>query len=488
MKYNAKKNAIMQKILVAMAVAILVISMIPLLKVSFYDRATGDDYGYGAVTRQALIQTHSAVKVVSAALGQVKSLWYSYQGTWFSVFLFAFQPEVFSLKAYWITAWIALALTISSVTVFIYTILVRVMGYHKEEFIITDCIVLFIMMQFVYSSKSAFFWFNGVVHYIVPLALALFSMSCFVRFIQTKKNRYIVISALLMTMLGGMSYLSAFMAPLFLFLVWIMSYKKGRYIWRLTIPFGLEAVGLIISAVAPGNANRGGSGYSVSAGRAIKAVGESIYQGTIAIPELVVNKPMVCLLIVVLAGIIWKAAEKVQTRFSFERPWLIMIWLYLIYCAMYWPGIFAGVYVSGGVPNTIFQVFILMTIIGISYMAGYFVHRTKYEKSVGLKYIWLILVITLSVLTFVRRSTIKSTTDFVTIEYLRSGQADDYRKQMDEFTSIMMDQSVTDAKVHVSNNEQGPLMHMPITDDPKKFTNEAAAQFFGKNSVVVIGN
>ena len=120
------------------------------------------------------------------------------------------------------------------------------------------------MMQFVYSSKSAFFWFNGVVHYIVPLALALFSMSCFVRFIQTKKNKYVVIAAILMTMLGGMSYLSAFMAPLFLFLVWIMSYKKGRYVWRLTIPFGLEAVGLIISAVAPGNANRGGSGYSVS--------------------------------------------------------------------------------------------------------------------------------------------------------------------------------------------------------------------------------
>ena len=89
-------------------------------------------------------------------------------------------------------------------------------------------------------------------------------------------------------------------------------------------------------------------------------------------------------------------------------------------------------------------------------------------------------------MTIVRRSTIKSTTDFVTIEYLRSGQADDYRKQMDEFTSIMTDPSVTDAKVHASNNEQGPLMHMPITDDPDKYTNSVAARFFGKKSVIVI--
>ena len=117
-------------------------------------------------------------------------------------------------------------------------------------------------------------------------------------------------------------------------------------------------------------------------------------------------------------------------------------------------------------------------------MAGYFVHRTKYRKGSRLKYIWLALVIMLCVLTFVRRSTIKSTTDFVTMEYLSSGQADDYRKQMDEFTSIMTDSSVTDAKVHASNNEQGPLMHMPITDDPDKFTNDAAARFFGKNSVI----
>ena len=481
-KIHEKSN----KIIALLTIVILVISLLPILKVSFYDRATGDDYGNGAIARQALIQTHSAAKVVSVVLEQVKGIWHGYQGTWFSVFLFAFQPEVFSLKAYWITAWIALALTISSVTVFFYTILVRVMGYHKEEFIITDCTSLFIIIQFVYSPRAALFWFTGVVHYIVPLALALFSMSCFIRFIQTKKNKYVVLSATLMTMLGGMSYLSAFMAPLFLILVWIMSYKKGRYVWKLTIPLGLEVVGLVISAAAPGNSNRGGSGYSVSVGRAIKAVGESIYQGTIAIPELVISKPMVCLLIVILAGIIWKAAEKVQTQFSFERPWLIMIWLYLIYCAMYWPGIFAGVYVSGGVPNTIFQVFILMTIIGISYMAGYFVHRTKYEKSVGLKYIWLILVITLCVLTFARRSTIKCTTDFVTIEYLKSGQADDYRKQMDEFTSIMTDPSVTDAKVHASNNEQGPLMHMPITGNPDNFTNNAAARFFGKNSVISI--
>ena len=486
MKPVIKKEISWQEVLAIISIIVLIISILPLLKVSFYDRATGDDYGYGAVTRQALLQTHSPVKMVSAAAKQVKDFWYSYQGTWFSVFLFAFQPEVFSLNAYWITAWIALALTISSVSVFLHTILVSIMGWPREEFITVDCCIIFIMLQFVYSPRSAIFWFNGMAHYVVPLALALFSMSCFIKYIQNKKIRYVIISSIMMALLGGMSYLSAFMAPLFLILLWIMNHKKGRYIWKLAVPFGLECIGLVVSAAAPGNANRGGSGYSLSLGRAVSAVGQSVLQGTTAVSDFFTQKPLVFLIMSVMILAAWSAARRSDKGFGYSKPLLVIVWLYLIYCAMYWPGIFANVDVSGGVPNTIFQVFILMFALGAAYLAGYFVKVRKKNSSRVLKNVWICIFVVLCGFTFVNKGTIKNATSYITIEYLRSGQADDYKKQMDEFTSIMTDPSVTDAKVHASNNEQGPLMHMPITDDPEKFTNDAAARFFGKNSVIAV--
>lgn len=479
-------KTLFMKLMAILVMVILLISILPLLKVSFYDRATGDDYGYGAVTRQIRIQTHSPAKMIEAAANQVKFYWNGYQGTWFSLFLFAFQPEVFSLNAYWITAWISLTLMISSVSAFLYTVVVTVMGWNKEEFIITDCCTLILMIQFVSSPRSVLFWFNGVVHYILPLALALLSMSCFIMYIKSKKIRYVIFSSIMMTLLGGMSYLSAFMAPLFLLLLWSMTYKKGNYVWKLGIPFVLECIGLVISAAAPGNANRGGSGYSVSIGRAAMAVGSSVIQGTTSIADFFVNKPFVFLIFAVITIISCNAAKNAKTNFEFKKPILVFVWLYLIYCAMYWPGIFAGVEVSGGVPNTIFQVFVLMFTLSVSYLMGYFVNLKLNCNEKLMKIIGAAVIIALCVFTYVRKGTLKNTTDYVTIEYMRSGQAEDYKEQMEEFYKIMTDQSVINAKVHASNNDQGPLMHMPMTDNPENFTNDAAAKFFGKNSVVTI--
>ena len=34
------------------------------------------------------------------------------------------------------------------------------------------------------------------------------------------------------------------------------------------------------------------------------------------------------------------------------------------------------------------------------------------------------------------------------------------------------------------NADQGPLMHMPITDNPDAWTNQVVREFYGKDSVV----
>lgn len=46
--------------------------------------------------------------------------------------------------------------------------------------------------------------------------------------------------------------------------------------------------------------------------------------------------------------------------------------MFSIYCAMFAPGIYAGTELSGGVPNMIFQVFVLTTVAGMVYLLGWF--------------------------------------------------------------------------------------------------------------------
>jgi hypothetical protein len=313
--------------------------------------------------------------------------------------------------------------------------------------------------------------------------MALYSISCAILWIEKKQGRYIIISCILMTLLGGMSYPAAILAILSIFLLWLLCAGRGKYIFILSIPVALKIVGLLVSVVAPGNAVRGGEGYSVTASRFIGCIGEAIQEGTTDLPLDVVRKPLAFLILICLIPVIADGVKEGRALgASLPKPWLVILWLYLTYCAMYWPEIFAGVEVSGGIPNTIWQVLVLSLILICVYLRGA-VAGIADRKIVFAVYVVVFLL--MAVVTVGRRSMVKHTVDYIIYEYIASGQADDYREQMNDFYAIMTDPSVTDAVAHASNNQQGPLMHMPITDDPTNFTNESAAQFFGKNSVTV---
>ncbi len=84
------------------------------------------------------------------------------------------------------------------------------------------------------------------------------------------------------------------------------------------------------------------------------------------------------------------------------------------------------------------------------------------------------------------RSNIKDSTDYYCIEYIMTGQAKDYKEQMEQFTQLLTDDTVKDVVLPSINDWQGPLMHMPVTDNPEAWTNQKVKEFFGKQSVVAV--
>ena len=97
-----------------LSLVLFIISLIPICCLSFVNRATGDDYGYGAFTRTAWMQTHSLTEVAKAIGVTISQYYDGWQGTWFSIGVFALQPEVFSDKAYVIVVFLMLFLWIGS--------------------------------------------------------------------------------------------------------------------------------------------------------------------------------------------------------------------------------------------------------------------------------------------------------------------------------------------------------------------------------------
>ena len=284
--------------------------LVPVLYLAGYVHATGDDFGYGTLTHAAWLDTRSLSEVFRAALQTIRHYYGGWQGTWFSIFLFTLQPEVFSPDAYWIVPILMIVLTVAGVSIAGHYFLVRKAGFSRIGFLALDCLLLFILIQFVPSTKSAIFWYNGATHYIIPFFLALVVITVSGLYMDTGKIRYLILSFLGMTCLGGSSYLAALLAPIMIVFLWILyGRRKRRSLWLL-VPIAAEMVGLIISLLAPGNKIRGGDDLGVSAGRTVWTIMESFRQGALTIVEYLKEKPVMFLLMIPAAVIIWMELEK----------------------------------------------------------------------------------------------------------------------------------------------------------------------------------
>lgn len=472
---------------------IFLLSLIPIIYLVGYVHATGDDYHYGAMAHWAWVDTHSVWKTLQASAKNTREFWHGWQGTWFTIFLMGLQPEVFSAQAYWIVPIVMIAANIISTSVLTHYCMIKKIGTDRITWMAVNLTVLFAFLQFLPSTKSGIFWWNGAVHYIIPYCLAVLAITFFMKFIDSYKKRYWLGAFLCMVFLGGSSYLSALLAPVILVALLIIYGKKRPRSFWLLFPLAAEAMGLIISMLSPGNAIRGGEDFGFSVGRAAGTIVQSFAQGTLTLAVYGKEKPIVWILLLLLTVFVWDAFEKREKpSFDFRLPGFFVGFMYCVWCAMFAPGIYAGVEVSGGVPNTIFQIFLLTAAANIVYVTGWL--RCRQEKR-GMQGRWMSYrkAVFIGVILFgltvagITRGTLKQTTFYNCLSFISSGRAADYKKQMEERQAVLLDDSQKVIELPEMNSEQGPFMHMEIMEDPSAWTNTVMCEFYRKDRVVRTG-
>lgn len=150
------------------AVAIYLISLLPILTLSFYCHPSADDFNYGVKTHLAVMSGQGICGIIRAALETVCENYTSWQGTFSAIFFFSLQPGVFSESAYFLTPFVMIgALSISTV--------ILMLGLYKYVFrgrrshaVFVSMILLFLQIQKVYNDTEAFYWFNGASYVNFP--------------------------------------------------------------------------------------------------------------------------------------------------------------------------------------------------------------------------------------------------------------------------------------------------------------------------------
>ena len=469
-----------------------IILLLPIVYLTFVNRATGDDYGYGTYTRAAWIGTHSLIEVGKAMCRTVKLYYNSWQGTWFSIALFSIQPEVFHDGAYVIVAVLMLLIWVGSTFCLFRQLLNRMIGLDQWSYLLITVWFLIIGIEFIPSTRASIFWFNGGAHYMVPFAMCQMTATWLLKYCtQYKKSTFVGI-VIFMTLLGGSNYQAALLVLIVAFYVVISVWflKKDKRIFTLCIPILAELAGLVVSAAAPGNRNRAGDAFGFSVSRGFKTILQCFVNGISDIGNYAEERPLVFAGLLFLFVIFIVAFSFCKNAFRFEHPIVLSAMLFCLYSAMQAPAIYADVSVSGGVPNTNYLVFLLTSSGILLIVASELTEKMKKmqrekpdEKERWPQIAWVGIILCLF-LAFIWRSNVKTSTSYVSLAYITSGQARDYKEQMDLQTELMENENTDDVIVPEINDVQGPLMHMPVTADKDAWTNTVTSEFYGKSSVV----
>lgn len=481
------------------ALILFLFSLLPLIYCSFFDYATGDDLWEGAAVYLVLQSDGSIKELISAVIHQFKMDYMGWQGNWSSSILWYFSPNVFGEKAYIVTPWIGLFSICAGYWYCLGHFNRKYLHLKREFYLILYSIITMISIHYMPYIRGGIFWYSGMINYTFPYGLVLAILVWIDKFLENGKKRYLTFLIIALSFLGGSGYLSIVLTAEAFFLVISINLfskcsERRKRAALLMIPFLLLLIGFTISVLSPGNAVRGGEEYYFGWNKVFYTLTESIIQGVIAVPKTLWRAKVMILLFPIIVLGTWENLDLNSSKIQFKYPIPAVLFMFLISCSVYAPGIYANNELSGGVYDTIFYVFVLWYVFSIVYVTGSI--KKWWDKREGEIPSWLqidrnrlravafsvvFLVYILGNPVFLNHSAFRTC-----VNYIASGQLKDFEYQMQERLAILHNPAIKDVVLPGMNDEQGPFMHMPLTEDPQNYTNVSTARYYGKNSVIAI--
>ena len=383
-----KKNSL--RLPAVISVALFVLTLLPIILIAPFGHATGDDLGYGAHVMQALRDGTGIAGALSNIAGEIVSKWYTWQGTWASIFLFCIEPSVFGERLYTIVPLLAVAMFCIGTGYFLYHFLTRVMRISRSAFVTIFSLLSILAIQYMPYMRGGIFWYTSVAHYLIPYCAAMVSAVFADRFLQTGQNKYLAGMCLLTAYLGGASYPAIVLSLELTLLLILYAAADGRMSRRcllILLPLALMLAGFAVSAAAPGNKVRGGEGFgSRGAAGIVMVIVNSIKVCAVRGAGYFLRaRPLILLLPITLGfaaegydacgeaspAVIASSAGSVPAAGAVPdqlTPGVCGVkGLPRLRAFVYAPEVYSAVDVSGGVPDTEYFVTLVMLVVALSY-------------------------------------------------------------------------------------------------------------------------
>lgn len=502
---------------------LLILTLIPLALISFYNHASADDFAFSNYPHHAWAETGNLLAFFGGCLKQLHWSYTSWQGCFTAVILGALDPVAFGDSWYALVAYLTIGSLIISNLIF-WRFLFRDRsaseGEQKKRRMLADvssCVTAIAMIQLVPRAMDMFFWWDGSVNYLPFFAIMLLLSALISKLWreETLSLGQVVLACALSFLAMGGNYATALENILLLTVMGVAMFvlrKKGKIPYLFIFISG--AAGLLTSVLAPGNAVRmaqeGGSGTSSIVQTVIHSIalaGQSIQQQT---------GILFILTGALLVPVFWTVTglhrmEKVsgekgkRNLFSIPVP-LMLGTAFLLYAASYAPTVY--VYGDGGpmrVEDVRFFYLVWLSVLCELFLAGKIrgmfsqnqEDRNEYHSVTGKEWqsrwnfsVLAMMILFIGMYYVLPRENRETLTSLCAARSLLIGEAQRYDEEMKERSEILNDPETRGQAVEVCAVSERPyllfLYGLELTEDPDYWINQTVAEYYDKESVTLV--
>ena len=468
--------------------AILLLSLIPLIWLGRYDYPTGDDYYYGAETHLVWQQTGSIIQTLDAACAGVADSYQIWQGTYSALFLMYLAPNAFSNTAYHLVTFVILLLLCGGIFYLLCPLFRRFLPGTCGEWITVSSILSFLCIQTVEFQCDSFYWYNGSMYYTGFFAVTLFFLGTLFRYLDNGKRILLLPLLLFAVFLGGGNYVSLLPCMLLsvtITLLLLLQKNKKAYICGITSVVLL--LSFAVSAIAPGNHVRQSGMWKIPAW---KAIAKCLLQGiryTLAWTGL-----WWVLAALLLLPVFLRILQKKNGAF-FSHPILFTGYAYGLFCSMSCPLFYTMNSTGPGrAVAIVYYMFLLISFTVFFYWIGFVLLKMQARptpperievsgKLNNARY----LAMAVLLFSILCTGLWQETSAMKAIRVLTDGEAAAYAAEYEDRLLLLNDPEVTDVVLT-------PFIHQPaliytgdLPGDPEDPTSRKVAQYFQKTSLYV---
>lgn len=468
--------------------AILLLSLIPLIWLGRYNYPTGDDYYYGAETHLVWQQTGSIIQTLAAACAGVADSYQIWQGTYSALFLMYLAPNVFSNTAYHLVTFVILLLLCGDIFYLLCPLFRRFLSGTCGEWITVSSVLSFLCIQTVDFQSDSFYWYNGSMYYTGFFAVTLFFLGTLLRYLDNGKRILLLPLLLFAVFLGGGNYVSLLPCMLLsvtITLLLLLQKNKKAYICGITSAVLL--LSFAVSAMAPGNHIRQSGMWKIPAW---KAIAKCLLQGiryTFAWTGL-----WWVLAALLLLPVFLRILQKKNGAF-FSHPILFTGYAYGLFCSMSCPLFYTMNSTGPGrAVAIVYYMFLLISFSVFFYWIGFVVLKMQARpkpperievsgKLNAARY----LAMTLLLFSILCTGLWQKTSAMKAIRVLTDGEAAAYAAEYEDRLLLLNDPEVTDVVLTPFTHQPALIYTGDLPGDPEDPTNRKVAQYFQKTSLYV---